>query len=153
MNLENVNVKQIQLYLKFLYNDKILVLTTIVAVLLTIGNIVNKLLLGFEPLQYSLFSYDKVPHFLMAIILVRCIYWFYHVNTNGSQNRLLLKSSFLTILIYGVIWEIYELSTFYIQSPNSNQFWLELYDVPLDWLYDVGGILASRFLGFSSKTD
>jgi len=153
MNLENVYARQIQLYLKYLYYDKILVFTIIVAVLLTIGNIANRLLLKLEPVQYSLFSYDKVPHFLMAIILVRCIYWFYHMNSNGSQKELILKSSFFAILLYGVIWEVFELFTFLIQPHNSAQFWLELYDVPLDWLYDVGGVLTSNFLGFSTKSD
>ncbi len=153
MNLENVDVRQIRIYLEYLYKDKILILAIIVAVLLTIGNIVNRLIFGFEPLQYSLFSYDKVPHFLMAIILVRSIYWFYYMNSNGSQKELVLKSSFLSILIYGVIWEVFELFTFIIQSSNSDQIWLEFFDIPLDWLYDVGGILVSRFLGFSIKMD
>ncbi|MFX0151706.1 MAG: hypothetical protein ACFFAJ_13040 [Candidatus Hodarchaeota archaeon] len=137
-------------FLEYLYNDKLLVFAIIIATVITIGNITNKILLNFEPLQYSLFSYDKIPHLLAAFILVRCIYWFLIFNNPDSPQNLILRASVITIILYAVIWESFELFTFLIQESISDQFLSELFDVPLDWLYDLAGVFLSYFLGISS---
>jgi hypothetical protein len=117
--------------------------------IITLGNITNKILLNFEPLQYSLFSYDKIPHLLAAFIIVRCIYWFLFFRNPNSSHNLILKASVITILVYAIIWESFELFTFLIQGSIKDQFLSELIDVPLDWLYDFAGVFLSAFLGVS----
>jgi len=136
-------------FLEYLYNDKLLVFASIIVTIITIGNITNKILLNFEPLQYSLFSYDKIPHLLAAFIIVRCIYWFLFFRNPVSSHNLILKASIITILVYAIIWESFELFTFLIQGNIKDQFLSELLDVPLDWLYDFAGVLLSAFLGIS----
>ncbi|MFX0182114.1 MAG: hypothetical protein ACFE95_03435 [Candidatus Hodarchaeota archaeon] len=136
-------------FIEYLYNDKLLVFASIIVTIMTIGNIVNKILLNFEPLQYSLFSYDKIPHLLAAFILVRCIYWILILRNPDSSQNLILKASVITLLVYAIIWESFELFTFLIQGSLKDQFLSELLDVPLDWLYDFAGVLLSAFLGIS----
>ena len=132
------------IYLK----DRILLFAIIVVSILTIGNIFNKLFLGFEPLQYSFFSYDKILHFLASIIIVRLLYRLilYIDHDRIKQPRLI--ASILTLVFYGLIWEPFELFTFLIQESHSAQFWSEVLDVPIDWLYDIAGVLLSNFLGY-----
>lgn len=133
--------------LKNLYNDKILIFAGVIIVVLAIGNIVNKIILGFEPLQYHLFSYDKVLHLLAAVIIVRSLFWILNTFNNPTANRnLLLISSLIALILYAFLWEIFELFTFLIQG--TPQFWQELFDVPLDILYDVVGVLVSNILGY-----
>jgi hypothetical protein len=62
----------------------------------------------------------------------------------------MLKASVITILLYALIWESFELFTFLIQENLVDQFLSELFDVPLDWLYDITGVFLSYFLGISS---
>lgn len=132
-----------------MYSDKILVFAGVIISILAIGNVINKLFLAFEPLQYHLFSYDKVLHLLAAVILVRSIFWIFKAANHPSTERsLILKSSFLTLLLYAILWEVFELFTFIILA--SPQFWLELYDVPLDIIYDVIGVLVSNLLGYKA---
>jgi hypothetical protein len=52
------------------------------------------------------------------------------------------------MVLYGFLWEPFELMTFLIQESKSDQFWAEVFDVPLDWVYDLAGILLSNFLGY-----
>jgi len=137
-------------FLEYLYNDKLLVFAMIIVAILTIGNITNKILLSFEPLQYSLFSYDKILHLLAAFILVRCFYWFLFFRNPDTSQNLTWRASIITILVYALIWESFELFTFLIQEHQRHQFLLELFDIPLDWLYDFAGVLLSGFLGISS---
>ncbi len=132
-----------------LRKDKILLFAVIIVSLLTIGNFFNKEILDFEPLQYSIFSYDKILHLLSSIILLRIVYWLtMRMNFSYAQDHPLLFASIVTMVLYGFIWEPFELLTFLIQESKSEQFWAEVFDVPLDWLYDLGGILLSNFLGY-----
>lgn len=137
------------LVLNQFYNDKPLVLACIILITLATGNILNKVLLGFEPLQYSLFSYDKILHLLSSFILVRSFYWILKQNNpDGSQRKLTIKASLLAFFLYGLIWEPFELFTFLIQESRQEQFWKEVFDVPLDWLYDIAGVLIGHFLEY-----
>ncbi len=137
------------LLLNQFYNDKPLVLACIILITLTTGNILNKVLLGFEPLQYSLFSYDKILHLLFSIILVRSFYWVLKQNNyDKSQRKLIIKASLLTLCLYGLVWEPFEILTFLIQESRQEQFWKEVIDVPIDWLYDIAGVLISNFLNY-----
>ncbi len=132
------------MYLK----DRILLFAIVVVSILTVGNFFNKLYLGFEPLQYSFFSYDKILHFLSSIIIVRVLYGFIlHLDTEKVKHPRLI-ASILTLVLYGLLWEPFELFTFMVQESHRDQFWLEVFDVPLDWLYDFAGVLLSNFLGY-----
>ncbi len=131
------------------YNDKPLVLAWIILITVTTGNVLNKILLGFEPLQYSLFSYDKILHLLFSIILVRSFYWVLKQNNHEkSQRKLIIKASLLALFLYGLVWEPFEIFTFLIQESRQEQFSKEVFDVPLDWLYDIAGVLISNFLEY-----
>ena len=133
-----------KIYLK----DRILLFAIVVVSLLTIGNYFNKYYLGFEPLQYSFFSYDKILHFLSSIIIVRVLYGVISHWDNEKIKNPRLIASILALVIYGLLWEPFELFTFIVQESLHDQFWLEVFDVPLDWLYDFAGVLLSNFLGY-----
>ena len=128
--------------------DRILLFAIIVVSILTVGNIFNKLFLGFEPLQYSFFSYDKILHFLASFIIVRVLYRLLLSLESDRIKQPRLIASILTLILYGLIWEPFELFTFLIQDSRSTQFWSEVFDVPFDWLYDIAGVLLSNFLGY-----
>jgi len=147
--INNAFYEQLILLLKKIYQDKVLLLAIVTVMILSTGNFYNKLFLGFEPLQYSIFSYDKSQHFLASIILVRFFYWIIDNNqTNISIKNKLIYSAGLALGIYGLIWEPFELITFILQDNLRDQFILELMDVPLDWIYDILGVLISHFLGY-----
>ncbi|WP_455142818.1 hypothetical protein [Candidatus Hodarchaeum mangrovi] len=135
--------------LKRIYQDKVLLLAIVTLIIISLGNFYNKLFLDFEPLQYSIFSYDKSQHFLASIILVRCFYWVIDNNqSNITIKNKLIYSAGLALGIYGLIWEPFELLTFIFQDNLRDQFILELMDVPLDWIYDILGVLVSHLLGY-----
>ena len=117
-----------QIYMK----DRILLFAIVVISILSIGNIVNKIFLGIEPVQYSLFSYDKILHFLLSVIIVRVIYRFLLFIDVDRLKHPRLIASVLTLVLYGLIWEPFELFTFLIQESHRDQFWREVFDVPLD---------------------
>ena len=104
-------------------SDRILMFAIIVVSILTVGNIFNKFYLEFEPLQYSFFSYDKILHFLASIIIVRILYrlLLYLEHDRIKQPRLI--ASILTLVLYGLIWEPFELLTFLMQESRRAQFW------------------------------
>ena len=133
-----------QIYMK----DRILLFAIVVIGILSIGNIVNKIFLGFEPVQYSFFSYDKILHFLLSVIIVRIIYRFILFIDGDRLKHPRLIASVLTFVLYGLMWEPFELFTFLIQESHRDQFWQEFFDVPLDWAYDIAGVLMSNFLGY-----
>jgi hypothetical protein len=134
---------------KSLVKDRILIFAIVIVSLLTISNVVNKIFLGFEPLQYSFFSYDKILHFLSSIIIVRFLYRIItHIEFPYEINHPRLVASILTLVVYGLIWEPFELFTFFIQESISDQFLSEVFDVPLDWLWNTGGVVLSYFLGY-----
>jgi hypothetical protein len=128
--------------------DRILLFAIVVISILSLGNIVNKIILGFEPVQYSFFSYDKILHFLLSVIIVRIIYRFILFLDGDRLKHPRLIASVLTFVLYGLIWEPFELFTFLIQESHRDQFWQEFFDVPLDWAYDIAGVLMSNFLGY-----
>jgi hypothetical protein len=128
--------------------DRILLFAIVVVSILTVGNFFNKLFLGFEPLQYSFFSYDKILHFLASIIIVRILYRILIFLEIDRIKQPRLIASILTLILYGLIWEPFELFTFVIQESRNAQFWSEVFDVPLDWLYDIAGVLLSNYLGY-----
>ncbi len=132
-----------------LIRDRILIFAIVIVSLLTISNVANKIFLGFEPVQYSFFSYDKILHFLSSIIIVRLLYRFItQLESPYEINHPKLVASVLTLVIYGLIWEPFELFTFVIQQSISDQFLSEVFDVPLDWLWDIAGVLLSYILGY-----
>ncbi|MHA2053960.1 MAG: hypothetical protein ACW99F_10205 [Candidatus Hodarchaeales archaeon] len=130
-------------------HDRILIFAIIIVSILSIGNVLNKAILGFEPLQYSLFSYDKILHLLMSIIIVRIIYI---LITQFEPYRKVkhprIVASVLAFVLYALIWEPFELLTFMIQNSDPDQIKHELIDVPLDWLYDIIGVVLSYILGY-----
>ena len=145
---QKVTTSVVEIY-RVLRNDRILLFAMVIVSMLTIGNFFNKEFLGFEPLQYSLFSYDKILHLLSSMIILRVLYCLImRVNHSYVNDHPLLVASFLTMVIYGFLWEPFELLTFLLQESKSEQFWAEVFDVPLDWLYDLIGILLSNFLGY-----
>ena len=145
---QNITLFTVNLY-KSLVRDRILIFAIVIVSLLTISNVANKIFLGFEPLQYSFFSYDKILHFLSSIIIVRVLYRFItQLESPYEINHPRLVASVLTLVIYGLIWEPFELFTFIIQESNSDQFLSEVFDVPFDWLWDAAGVLLSYILGY-----
>ncbi|MCK4849217.1 MAG: hypothetical protein KAT16_09340 [Candidatus Heimdallarchaeota archaeon] len=145
---QNITLFMVNLY-KSLVKDRILIFAIVIVSLLTISNVANKLLFGFEPLQYSFFSYDKILHLLSSIIIVRVLYRFITLLESPYEiNHPKLVASVLTMVIYGLLWEPFELFTFIIQESISDQFLNELFDVPLDWLWDAAGVLLSYILGY-----
>ncbi|MHA1975450.1 MAG: hypothetical protein ACW98F_08095 [Candidatus Hodarchaeales archaeon] len=134
---------------RVLRRDRILIFAVVIVNILTMGNFFNKEFLDFEPLQYSLFSYDKILHLLASMIILRVVYCFtLRINHPYTNDHPLLVASTFTMIVYGFLWEPFELLTFLLQESRSEQFWAELFDVPLDWLYDLVGILLSNFLGY-----
>ena len=132
-----------------LIKDRILIFAIVIVSLLTISNVVNKIFLDFEPLQYSFFSYDKILHLLSSIIIVRVLYRFItQLESPYEINHPRLVASILTLVVYGLIWEPFELFTFFIQESISDQFLSEVFDVPLDWLWDTAGVVLSYILGY-----
>jgi hypothetical protein len=132
-----------------LIGDRILIFAIVIVSLLTISNVVNKIFLDFEPLQYSFFSYDKILHFLSSIIIVRFLYRFItQLEFPYEINRPRLVASILTLVVYGLIWEPFELFTFFIRESVSDQFLAEVFDVPLDWLWNTAGVVLSYILGY-----
>lgn len=145
---KNITLFVVNLY-KSLIRDRILIFAIVIVSLLTMSNVANKLLLGFEPLQYSFFSYDKILHLLSSIIIVRVLYRFItQLESPYEINHPRLVASVLTLVVYGLIWEPFELFTFLIQESHSDQFLSEVFDVPLDWLWDTAGVLLSYILGY-----
>ena len=145
---QNITLFMVNLY-KSLVKDRILIFAIVIVSLLTISNVANKLLFGFEPLQYSFFSYDKILHLLSSIIIVRVLYRFITLLESPYEiNHPKMVASVLTMVIYGLLWEPFELFTFIIQESISDQFLNELFDVPLDWLWDAAGVLLSYILGY-----
>ncbi|MHA1226726.1 MAG: hypothetical protein ACTSR2_08345 [Candidatus Hodarchaeales archaeon] len=145
-------INNLQIYLKFISSDKVLILASIIVSILTIGNVFNKIFLGFEPLQYSFFSYDKILHFLTSFILVRIVFWASRVfKSDLEPKKTYYLSSLIALVLYGIMWETFEMFTFVIQENLNNQLLSELLDIPLDWVYDILGILTSHFLGYSIK--
>jgi hypothetical protein len=145
---QNITLFVVDLY-KSLVSDRIFIFAVVIASLLTIGNVTNKIFLEFEPLQYSFFSYDKILHFLSSIIIVRFLYRFItQLESPYEVNHPRLVASILTLVVYGLIWEPFELFTFIIQESHSDQFFSEVFDVPLDWIWDAAGVLLSYFLGY-----
>lgn len=142
--------------------DKILILSLIVISILTISNLVNKIFFGIEPVQYTFFSYDKILHLLASILIVRILYWVFkqkipdntltfddskNSNTN-LQKKLVIKASLIALFLYALIWEPFELFTFVFNQSSQEQIYKELFDVPLDWVYDIAGIITSYVLGY-----
>ena len=134
--------------IRLLYFDKILILSIIIVSILAFGNTINKMFFDFEPMQYSFFSYDKILHYLSTIILIRVFYW---IGFNNFEQLDLKKLPYYTAIfiffLYGLAWEIFELSTFIILEKGE-QILQELFDIPLDWVYDILGIITSNFLGY-----
>lgn len=142
--------------------DRILMLSFIIVSILTITNLVNKILFGIEPIQYTPFSYDKILHLLTSILIVRILYWIYkqkyegHVETSEEteesrskfQKKIIIRASLLALVLYGLIWEPFEILTFMIQETPQEQLYQELYDIPLDWIYDAAGVITSYILGY-----
>lgn len=129
--------------------DRILIFAIVIVSILSIGNVFNKAFLGFEPLQYSLFSYDKILHLLMAIIIVRVIFLvIMQIKPYYPVKRPRLVASVLAFILYAFFWEPFELLTFLIQNSEPDQVKHELLDVPLDWLYDIIGVVISYALGY-----
>ncbi len=148
INQQRIYRSVVEIY-RALRNDRILLFAIAIVSILTLGNFFNKEILGFEPLQYSLFSYDKILHLLSSVIILRVTYCLIlRVDHSYTKKHPLLIASFLTMFLYGFLWEPFELLTFLVQESKSEQFWAELLDVPLDWLYDLAGILLSNFLGY-----
>lgn len=148
-------------FCRYISKDKVFVLACIVVTIISGSNIINKIVFNIEPVQYSLFSYDKIQHLLMSIIFVRIIYGFFRYNrditediheettsTGNLKKKLILKASILTLILYGLIWEPFEIFMFLIQNSSNEQLYQELFDVPLDWLYDIAGILTSYIVGY-----
>jgi hypothetical protein len=54
----------------------------------------------------------------------------------------------MTLLLYALIWEPLELFTFIIQQSSQEQIYQEFFDIPLDWVYDIAGIITSYVLGY-----
>ena len=132
-----------------LKKDRIFIFAIVIVSILTISNVANKIFLGFEPLQYSFFSYDKILHFLCSIVIVRFLYRFItQLESPYDVKHPRLIASILTLIIYGLIWEPFELFTFLIQESISDQFLSELFDVPLDWLWNTAGVVLSYILGY-----
>lgn len=137
--------------INLLYSDKILILSIIVVSILAFSNTINKMLFDFEPMQYSLFSYDKILHYLSTIILIRISYWIGFNNFEQlDEKKLPIYTSIFIFFLYGIAWEIFELSTF-ILLEKREQIIQELLDIPLDWVYDILGILTSNFLGYIKR--
>ena len=142
--------------------DRILMLSFIIVAILTITNLVNKLLFGIEPVQYTFFSYDKILHLLTSILIVRVLYWIYKQKyedqvetseeTEGKssllQKKIIMRASLLALVLYALIWEPFEFFTFIIQDSSKEQLYQEFFDIPLDWIYDIAGILTSYVLGY-----
>lgn len=148
INRQKVTSSVMELY-RVLRNDRILLFAIVIVSILTLGNFFNKEFLEFEPLQYSLFSYDKILHLLSSMIILRiCYSLILRINHSYTNDHPRLVASILTMVIYGFLWEPFELMTFMIQESKSEQFWAEVFDVPLDWAYDLVGILLSNFLGY-----
>ncbi|MFX0087178.1 MAG: hypothetical protein ACFFAU_16125 [Candidatus Hodarchaeota archaeon] len=134
----------------------------IVISILTASNIVNKILFGIEPVQYSFFSYDKILHLLASILIVRTLFWlFKQKNSNNNpilndssnsnsnlQKKLAIKASLIALFLYALIWEPFELFTFIIKQSSQEQIYKELFDIPFDWVYDIAGIITSYALGY-----
>ena len=145
---ENISKFVVGVY-QSLMKDRILIFAIVVVSLLTIGNVANKIFLDFEPLQYSFFSYDKILHFLSSIIIVRFLYRIItQLESPYDIKHPKLVASILTLIIYGLIWEPFELFTFLIQESHSDQFLSELFDVPLDWIWNAAGVVLSYLLGY-----
>ena len=137
-------------------------LSFIIVSILTITNLTNKLLFGIEPVQYTFFSYDKILHLLTSILIVRVLYWIYkqkyedQVETSEEtegyssnlQKKIIIRASLLALVLYALIWEPFEFITFIIQDSSKEQLYQELFDIPLDWIYDIAGILTSYVLGY-----
>ena len=148
MERQNITLFVVNLY-KSLVKDRILIFAIVIVSLLTISNVANKIFLGFEPLQYSFFSYDKILHLLSSIIIVRFLYRFITLLESPYEiNHPRLVASILALIIYGLICEPFELFTFVIQESHSDQFLSEVFDVPFDWLWDAAGVLLSYILGY-----
>ncbi len=148
INQQKVTTVLVEIY-HFLRNDRIFLFAIIIVSILTLGNFFNKEFLDFEPLQYSLFSYDKILHLLSSVIILRVLYCLIlRIDNTYTKEHPRLIASLLTMALYGFIWEPFELMTFLIQESRSDQFWAEVFDVPLDWVYDLAGILLSNFLGY-----
>jgi Na+/H+ antiporter NhaD/arsenite permease-like protein len=142
--------------------DKILILSFIIVSILTASNLINKIFFDIEPVQYTFFSYDKILHLLASILIVRVLYWLFKqkasnstLTTNesnnpatNSQKKLVIKASLMTLLLYALIWEPLELFTFIIQQSSQEQIYQEFFDIPLDWVYDIAGIITSYVLGY-----
>ena len=142
-------IKFVEGLYKSLIKDRILIFAIVIVSLLTISNVVNKIFLDFEPVQYSFFSYDKILHLLSSIIIVRVLYRFItQLESPYEINHPRLVASILTLVVYGLIWEPFELFTFFIQESVSDQFISEVFDVPLDWLWDTAGVALSYILGY-----
>ncbi|MHA1996300.1 MAG: hypothetical protein ACW97Z_17340 [Candidatus Hodarchaeales archaeon] len=148
INQQKVSTVLVEIY-RFLRNDRIFLFAIIIVSILTLGNFFNKEFLDFEPLQYSLFSYDKILHLLSSVIILRVLYCLIlRIDNTHTNEHPRLIASLLTMVLYGFLWEPFELMTFLIQESKSDQFWAEVFDVPLDWVYDLAGILLSNFLGY-----
>ena len=134
---------------KSLIKDRILIFAIVIVSLLTISNVVNKIFFAFEPLQYTFFSFDKILHLLSSIIIVRILYRsITQLEFPYEINHPRLVASILTLVVYGLIWEPFELFTFFIQESISDQFLSEVFDVPLDWIWDTAGVALSYILGY-----
>ncbi|MHA1966433.1 MAG: hypothetical protein ACW964_01400 [Candidatus Hodarchaeales archaeon] len=150
---------------KFVTNitkDRILLLSFLIVSILTITNIVNRILFRIEPVQYTFFSYDKILHLLTSILIVRVLYWIYkqryedkvEISDESSrtgpnfQKKIIFKASLIALVLYGLIWEPFELFTFIIQDSSKEQLYQEFFDIPLDWIYDIAGIFTSYLLGY-----
>lgn len=152
---------KLQGFIRYISKDKVFLLACIVVTIISGSNIINKVIFHIEPVQYSLFSYDKIQHLLMSIIFVRLIYGFFRHNrditedtpdqmthTDNFKKKLILKASIFALIFYGLIWEPLEIFIFIIQNSSHEQLLQEVFDVPLDWIYDIAGIIISYFVGY-----
>ncbi|MHA2307290.1 MAG: hypothetical protein ACXACU_18070 [Candidatus Hodarchaeales archaeon] len=64
------------------------------------------------------------------------------------QKKIIFKASLIALVLYGLIWEPFELFTFIIQDSSKEQLYQEFFDIPLDWIYDIAGIFTSYLLGY-----
>ncbi len=142
--------------------DRTLMLSFVIVSILTVTNLANKLFFGIEPVQYTFFSYDKILHLLTSILIVRILYWIYKQKyedqmetseetegiSSNLQKKIIIRVSFLALVFYALIWELFEFITFIIQDSSKEQLYQEFFDIPLDWIYDIAGIVTSYVLGY-----
>lgn len=152
---------KLQGFIRYISKDKVFLLACIVVTIISGSNIINKVIFHIEPVQYSLFSYDKIQHLLMSIIFVRLIYGFFRHNKDSTEDtpdemthtdkfkkKLILKASLLALVFYGLIWEPFEILMFITQNSNHEQLYQEIFDIPLDWIYDIAGVITSYIVGY-----